>query len=52
MANLFAGEFALVAKNIAPRVERKLRPVNDVQWALYYPNVMDLPHDAKRRRAG
>ncbi|MGE5137981.1 MAG: FecR domain-containing protein [Rudaea sp.] len=46
---LIAGEIALTASNQAPRKERMVRPVDAVQWALYYPNVIDYGLDGKLR---
>lgn len=47
--SLIAGEIALVAKNQAPRKEIMVRPVDAVQWALYYPNIIDYRLDDATR---
>ncbi|MGB0127407.1 MAG: TonB-dependent receptor [Rhodocyclaceae bacterium] len=39
--HLVAGELALVAANQAPTKQTTLRPADAVQWALYYPAVID-----------
>jgi tetratricopeptide (TPR) repeat protein len=39
--HLVAGELALVAASQAPAKQTSVRPTDAVQWALYYPTVID-----------
>jgi tetratricopeptide (TPR) repeat protein len=38
---LTSGEFAVIARNAAPRLDVTVRPRDAVQWTLYYPTIID-----------
>jgi tetratricopeptide (TPR) repeat protein len=44
---LVGGEMAVAARNLAPRKERLIRPTDAVQWALYYPSIIDYRLDER-----
>lgn len=44
---LVSGEIAIAARNLAPRKERLIRPTDAVQWALYYPTIIDYRLDER-----
>jgi tetratricopeptide (TPR) repeat protein len=50
--HLVAGELALVAANQAPSKQTSIRPADAVQWALYYPAVIDYRVRGERAAAG
>lgn len=44
--NITNGQSVVADKGKAPAYQAVVKPRDAVQWALYYPPVMDLPHDA------
>ena len=44
---LASNESAIAARNEAPRKEGIVRPADAVQWALYYPTIIDYRLDEK-----
>ena len=44
---LASGEYAVIGRNAMPRLDATVRPRDAVQWALYYPTIIDYRLDER-----